>query len=71
MDVVETRELAYFLAVARELHFGRAAESLGIALMESMQSSDPTAIIGLPLIELTRMLTSFGLDPLQHAGGQA
>lgn len=47
------------------------AESLGIALMESMQSSDPTAIIGLPLIELTRMLASFGLDPLQHAGAQA
>lgn len=46
------------------------AESLGIALMESMQSSDPTAIIGLPLIELTRMLASFGLDPLQHAGAQ-
>ena len=47
------------------------AESLGIALMESMRSDDPTAIIGLPLIALTGMLTSFGLDPLQHAGAPA
>lgn len=40
------------------------AESLGIALMESIRSDDPTAIIGLPLITLTRMLAQFGLDPL-------
>lgn len=40
------------------------AESLGIALMQSMQSDDPTAIIGLPLIELSRMLREFGLNPL-------
>lgn len=47
------------------------AESLGIALMESIQSDDPTAIIGLPLIELTRMLAKFGLDPLNAPGAGA
>ena len=41
------------------------AEGLGIALMDSMQSDDPTAIIGLPLIALSRMLRSFGLNPLE------
>ncbi len=43
------------------------AESLGIALMQSMESTDPTSIIGLPLIALTHLLAEFGLDPLEHA----
>jgi len=41
------------------------AEGLGIALMAHMQSDDPTAIIGLPLIALTRMLRKVGINPLQ------
>ena len=40
------------------------AEGLGIALMDSMRCDDPTAIIGLPLIALSRMLRSFGINPL-------
>lgn len=43
------------------------AEGLGIALMDSMRSDDPTAIIGLPLIALARMLRAFGIDPLAQA----
>jgi septum formation protein len=34
------------------------AEGLGISLVESIQSSDPTALIGLPLIALSEMLRS-------------
>ncbi len=40
------------------------AESLGIALMDSMQSDDPTAIIGLPLIRLNQFLRQVGINPL-------
>ena len=39
-------------------------ESLGIALIESVESSDPTALIGLPLIRLTSMLAAAGVDVL-------
>lgn len=40
------------------------SESLGIALMERMESPDPTALIGLPLMALTAMLLAEGIDVL-------
>ena len=39
-------------------------ESLGIALLEHVRADDPTALIGLPLICVTRLLGSFGVDVL-------
>ncbi|CAG1009110.1 MAG: septum formation inhibitor Maf [Burkholderiales bacterium] len=39
-------------------------EGLGIALLARVDSTDPTALIGLPLIRLTEMLRTAGLDPL-------
>lgn len=36
-------------------------ESLGITLIESVRSEDPTALVGLPLIRLTSMLSACGL----------
>lgn len=40
------------------------SESLGIALLESIESDDPTALVGLPLIRTCSLLLEAGLDPL-------
>ena len=38
------------------------SEGLGIALLESIDSDDPTALVGLPLIRTCRMLRAAGLQ---------
>lgn len=40
------------------------SEALGIAILESVRSDDPTALVGLPLIALTTMLANAGTAPL-------
>jgi septum formation protein len=40
------------------------SEGLGIALLETIDSDDPTALIGLPLIRTAKMLRAAGLDLL-------
>jgi len=38
------------------------SEGLGIALFEKLEGDDPNALIGLPLIELVKMLEKEGID---------
>ncbi|MBT9492541.1 MAG: septum formation inhibitor Maf [Paucibacter sp.] len=40
------------------------SEGLGIALLAAIESDDPSALIGLPLIRTTQLLRRAGLDPL-------
>ena len=40
------------------------SEGLGIALLRSVESSDPTSLIGLPLSTVCELLRRAGLDPL-------
>lgn len=40
------------------------SEGLGIALFDHIRGDDPNTLVGLPLIELTRMLNNEGIDVL-------
>ncbi len=40
------------------------SETLGIALLQAIESDDPTALIGLPLIRTCALLRAAGVDPL-------
>ena len=42
-------------------------ETLGIALLEAIESDDPTALVGLPLIRTSELLRQAGIDPLRAA----
>jgi septum formation protein len=41
------------------------SETLGIALLASIESDDPTALVGLPLMRTCELLRAAGLDPLR------
>ena len=40
------------------------SEALGIALLDAIESDDPTALVGLPLIRTCMLLRAAGIDPL-------
>ena len=43
-------------------------ETLGIALLDAIDSDDPTALVGLPLIQTCALLRQAGIDPLAASG---
>ncbi|MET0518798.1 MAG: Maf family nucleotide pyrophosphatase [Burkholderiaceae bacterium] len=47
------------------------AEGLGISLLAAIESDDPTALIGLPLIRTCKLLRQAGLEPLRGAEAAA
>ena len=65
----ERGELARYLEIEQPFDCVGSfkAEGLGVVLFESIESRDPTALIGLPLIWLAAALKVAGLDPLASA----
>lgn len=62
MRALEDAEIERYLRIEQPYDCAGSAKSegLGISLMESMQTDDPTALIGLPLIRLCALLREFG-----------
>ncbi len=59
-------EIEYYLRLEQPYDCAGSAkcETLGIALLESIESDDPSALIGLPLIRTCTMLREAGIDVL-------
>jgi septum formation protein len=64
-DLDDAEIEAYLLAETPYDVAGSAkSEGLGITLVDAIHSDDPTALVGLPLIELSRMLRAAGFPLL-------
>ena len=59
-------EIEHYLRIEQPYDCAGSAksEALGIALLAAIESDDPTALIGLPLIRTCVLLREAGLDPL-------
>lgn len=69
-DELTSDRLAQYVARENPVDCAGAAKSegLGITLIQAFEGPDPTALVGLPLIALTEMLSAWGLDPLSRPG---
>jgi len=62
-------EIEHYLRIEQPYDCAGSAkcETLGIALLEAIDSDDPTALVGLPLIRTCALLRAAGIDPLAPA----
>ena len=64
-DLTDEEITAYLLAEEPYDCAGSAkSEGLGIALLERIDSDDPTALVGLPLIRTAKMIAAAGIKIL-------
>lgn len=59
-------EIERYLRIERPYDCAGSAksEALGIALLDTIESNDPTALVGLPMIETCALLRRAGINPL-------
>ncbi len=64
--VLSDAEIEHYLRTEQPYDCAGSAkcETLGIALLEAIDSDDPTALVGLPLIRTSALLRAAGIDPL-------
>jgi septum formation protein len=66
---LQADEIEHYLRLERPYDCAGSAksESLGIALLSAIDSDDPTALVGLPLMRTCALLREAGFDPLRRA----
>jgi septum formation protein len=71
--VLTTAEIERYVAVDQPFDSVGSflSESLGIALFERVTGDDPTALVGLPLISVARLMREEGIDVIARAAGAA
>jgi len=64
---LDAAEIEHYLRLEEPYDCAGSAkcETLGIALLDAIDSDDPTALVGLPLIRTCRLLRDAGIDVLR------
>ena len=64
---LDAAEIEHYLRLEEPYDCAGSAkcETLGIALLDRIESDDPTALVGLPLIRTSELLRQAGIDPLR------